>query len=165
MVGDDDAHVVDDCSTRGALDAEGGQPRVALVAEDSHCLHALDELDGLGELVEECIKLEEELDDACELEIVVLEFLREVLPLVHGLVGLCRQWLDSSRVELVAPQELECHGVVVLDVVSRHLVQVGGDAHVLPLHVGVVVAVLVLAQRPLEFDVVGALESRCRVGD
>ena len=140
---------------------EGCQPRVALVAEDSHCLHALDELDGLGELVEELVELEEELDDACELEIVVLEFLCEVLPLVHGLVGLCRQWLDSNHVELVAPQELERHGVVVLDIVSRHLVQVGGDVHVLPLHVGVVIAVLVLAQRLLRFDIVDVLASRC----
>ena len=41
----------------------------------------------------------------------------------------------------------------------------GVVALTLPLHVGVGVAVLVLAQRPLEFDVVGALESRCRVGD
>ena len=128
--------------------------------EDSHFRHALDEVDGLGELVEELVELEEELDDACELEIVVLEFLREVLPLVHGLVGLGRQRLDSNRVELVAPQELERHGVVVLDVVSRHLVQVGGDAHVLPLHVGVVVAVLELAQRLLRFDVMDVLASR-----
>ena len=66
---------------------------------------------------------------------------------------------------LVAPQVLERHGVVVLDVVPRHLEHFGVDALALPLHVGVVVAVLVLAQRPLEFDVVGALESRCRVGD
>ena len=41
----------------------------------------------------------------------------------------------------------------------------GVDARVLPLHVGVVVAVLVLAQWLLEFDVVGALESRCLIGD
>ena len=54
---------------------------------------------------------------------------------------------------------------VALDVVPRHLVLLGVDALALPLHVGVVVAVLVLAQRPLEFDVVGALESQCRVGD
>ena len=64
-------HVVDDCSTRGVLDAEGCQPRVALVVEDSHCPHALDELDGLGELVEERIDLEKEFDDSCELEVVV----------------------------------------------------------------------------------------------
>ena len=63
-VGDDNAHVVDDCATRGALDAEGCQPRVALVAEDSHCFHVLDELNGLGELVEERVELEGELDDA-----------------------------------------------------------------------------------------------------
>ena len=133
--------------------------------EDFHCLHALDELDVLGELVEELVELEEELDDARELEIFVLEFLREVLPLVHGLVGFGRQRLDSNRVELVAPQVLERHGVVVLDVVPRHLEHFGVDALALPLHVGVVVAVLVLAQRPLEFDVVGALESRCLIGD
>ena len=69
---DDDAHVVDDCSTRGALDAEGCQPHVALVVEDVHCLHALDELDGVVELEWELRELEEELDDASELEIIVL---------------------------------------------------------------------------------------------
>ena len=53
--------------------------------EDFHCLHALDELDGLGELVEERVELEEELDVASALEIVVHEVLREVLPLLHGL--------------------------------------------------------------------------------
>ena len=111
--------------------------------------------------MEKLVELEEELDDARELEIFVLEFLREVLPLVHGLVGFSRLRLDSNHVELVAPPELERHGVVVLDVVSRHLVQVGGDAHVLPLHVGVFVAVHELAQRLLRLDVVGALESRC----
>ena len=43
--------------------------------------------------------------------------------------------------------------------------QLGVDALALPLHVGVVIIVLVLAQSPLEFDVVDALESRCLVGD
>ena len=113
--------------------------------EDFHCRRALDELDVLGELVEELVELEEELDNARELEIFVLEFLREVLPLVHGLVGFGRQWLDSNRVELVAPQVLERHGVDVLGVVLLHLVQLGVDTLALPLHVGVVVAVLVLA--------------------
>ena len=65
----------------------------------------------------------------------------------------------------VAPQVLELHGVVDLGVVPRHLEHFGVDALALPLHVGVVVAVLVLAQRPLEFNVVGTLESRCLVGD
>ena len=88
-----------------------------------------------------------------------------MLPLVHGLVGLCRQWLDSNHVELVAPQELERHGVVVLDVEPRHLVHFGVDARALPLHVGIVVAALVLAQRLLGFDVVDALASRCRIED
>ena len=56
--------------------------------EDFHCRHALDELDVLGELVEELVELEEELeelDDARELEISVLEFLREVLLLFTSL--------------------------------------------------------------------------------
>ena len=115
--------------------------------------------------MEELVELEEELDDAHALEIFVLEFLREVLPLVDRLVGFGRLRLDSNRVELVAPQVLERHGVVVLDVVPRHLEHFGVDALALPLHVGVVVAILGLAQRPLEFDIVGALESWCRVGD
>ena len=119
----------------------------------------------LGEPVEELVELEEELDDACELEIVILEFLHQVPPLVHALVGLGRQQLDSNRVELVAPQVLEHHGVVVLELVPRQLEHFGVDALALALHVGVVVAILVLAQRPLEFDIVGALESRCLVGD
>ena len=41
----------------------------------------------------------------------------------------------------------------------------GVDALALPLHVGVVVVVLVLAQKPLGVDLVGGLESRCRVED
>ena len=60
---------------------------------------------------------------------------------------------------------LELHRVVVLGIVPRHLVHLGVDVRALPLHVGVVVAVLVLAQRPLGFDVIHALESRCRVED
>ena len=115
--------------------------------------------------MEERIELEGELDNACELEIVAREFLREVLPLLHGIVSLARQRLDSHRVELVAPQVLERHGVVVLDVEPRYLVRFGVDTHVLPLHVGVVVAVLELAQRLLRLDVVGALESRCPEAD
>ena len=59
--------------------------------EDFHCRLALDELDVLGELVEELVEFEdelEELDDARELEISVLEFLRKMLLLVLELVGL-----------------------------------------------------------------------------
>ena len=82
--------------------------------EDSHYRHALDELDGLGELVEERVELEEELDDASALEIVFHEVLREVLPLLHGLVSLGRQGLDSHRVELVVPQVLERHELLFL---------------------------------------------------
>ena len=84
-----------------------------------------------------------------------------MLPLLHGLDGLGRQRLDSHRVELVAPQVLERHEVVVLDVEPRHLVHFGVDARVLPLHVGVVVAILELAQRLLRLDVVDVLASRC----
>ena len=115
--------------------------------------------------MEELVDLKEELDGARELGIFVLEFLRDVLPLVHGLDGLGWQRLDSNRIELVVPQVFERHGVVVLDVVPRHLVHFGVDARVLPLHVGVVVVVLVLAQRLLGFDVVDALASRCRIED
>ena len=80
-----------------------------------------------------------------------------MLPLLHGLVGLGRQRLDPHHVELVAPQVLERHGVVVLDVEPRHFVHFGVDARILPLHVGVIVVVLELAQRLLRLDVVGAL--------
>ena len=47
---------------------------------------------------------------------------------------------------LVALQVLEFHGVVLLGIVHRRLVQLGVDALALPLHVGVVMAVLVQAQ-------------------
>ena len=70
------------------------------------------------------------------------------------------KWIEVC-LTLVAPQVLERHGVVVLYVEPRHLVHFGVDARVLPLHVGVVVVVLELAQRLLRLDVVGALESRC----
>ena len=102
--------------------------------EDSHCLHALGELDVLGELVGELVELEEELeelDDARELEIFVLEFLREVLLHVHELVGLGWLRLDLILGGLFAPQLLELLAIVALDVVPRHLVHLGVDARVL----------------------------------
>ena len=136
--------------------------------EDFHCRHALDELDVLGELVEELVELEEELeelDDARELEIFVHELLREVLPLVHADGNCVWRRRDLNLEGHVAPLVLELHGVVVHGIVPRHLVLLGVDALALPLHVGVVVAFLVLAQKPLGFDVVGALESWCRVED
>ena len=131
--------------------------------EDFLCLLALVELDVLGELGEELVELDEELeelDDAHVIDKSFLELRREVLLDVVELVGL--DWLrhDLSHEGHVAPQVLELHLVVVLDVVPRHLVHFGVDTFALPLHVGVVVAVLVLVQKPLEFDVVGALESR-----
>ena len=98
----------------------------------------------LGELVELEEELEE-LDDARELEIFVLEFLCEMLLLVLELVGLDRLRLDLNLGGLVVPQVLELHVVVVLGVVPRHLVHLGVDARALPLHVGVVVAIFVLA--------------------
>ena len=115
--------------------------------------------------MEELVELAGELDDARELEIFVLEFLRDVLLHVHELLNLGWLWLDMNLGGLVAPQVLERHGVVVLDVVPRHLEHFGVDALSLPLHVGIVVVVLGLAQRPLEFDVVDALESQCLIGD
>ena len=131
--------------------------------EDFHCRHALDELDVLGELVEELVELEEELDDARELEIFVHELLHEVLLHVHDLVSLGWLRLDLNLGGHVAPQVLELHGVVVLGVVPRYLVHLGVDALALPLHVGIVVAILMLAQKPLGFYIVSALESWCRV--
>ena len=134
----------------------------------SYCRVALVELDVLGKLVEELVELEEELeelDDARELEILFFEPLHEVLPLVHELVDLGWLRIDLHLGGLVAAQVLEHLAIVALDVVPRHLVLLGVDALALPLHVGVVVAFLVLAQRPLGFDVVGALESWCHIED
>ena len=111
--------------------------------EDFQCLLALVELDVLGELVEELV----ELDVARELDIFVRELLREALLDVHELVGLGWLRLDLILGGLVAPQVLELLAIVALDVVPRHLVLLGVDTLALPLRVGVVVAVLVLAQR------------------
>ena len=104
--------------------------------EDFHCLLALVELDVLGELVEELV----ELDFAHELDIFVRGLLSE-------LVGLGWLRLDLNLGGLVAPQVLEHLAIVALDVLPRHLVLLGVDALALHLRVGVVVAVLVLAQR------------------
>ena len=60
---------------------------------------------------------------------------------------------------------LERHGVVVLDVVPRHLEHFGVDALAPLVLVVVGVAVLVLARMQLVFGVVDARESRCRVED
>ena len=80
---------------------EDCQPHIALVVEDFHCRHArveLEDLVELDEVLDEHVEVLEELDDARELEIFVLEFLREVLPLVHGLVGFGRlRRLESRR--------------------------------------------------------------------
>ena len=117
--------------------------QLALVVEDFHCLLALVELDVLGEFVEELV----ELDVARELDIFVRELLREVLLHVHEFVGLGWLHLDLILGGLVAPQVLEHLAIVALDVVPRHLVLLGVDALALPLRVGIVVAILVLAQR------------------
>ena len=146
------------CSGRDddVLDEEGRLLKLALAVEDFHCLLALVELDVLGELVEELV----ELDVARDLDICVRELLHEALLHVHELVGLGWLWLDLNLGGHVAPQVLDLHGSIVLGVVPRHL---GVNALSLPLHVGVVVASLVLAQKLLGFDVVGSLESRCSV--
>ena len=88
-----------------------------------------------------------ELDDSRELDIFVLEIYREVLLVSHGLGGCAWLRLDLNLRGHVVPQVLEIHVVVVLDVVLRHLVHLGVVALVLPLLVGVGVAVLVLAQK------------------
>ena len=84
-----------------------------------------------------------------------------MLPIDFTYRGCAWQWLDLILEGHVAPRELVLHVVVAEDIDPRCLVPLDVDAHVLPLHVGIVVAVLVLAQRPLEFDVVGALECWC----
>ena len=126
--------------------------------EDFHCLVALGELGVLGEEVVE-------LDDALELDSSSLELLREVLLGAHNFASCAWLWFDLNLGGHVAPQVLELHTIVVEDVVPRHLGHFGVDALALPLHVGIVVAVLVLAQKPLGFDIVGALKSRCLVED
>ena len=88
-----------------------------------------------------------ELDVACELDIFIHELLHEVILHVHELVGLGWLRLDLILGGLVAPQVLEHLIIVALDVVPRHLVLLGEDALALPLRVGIVVDVLVLAQR------------------
>ena len=88
-----------------------------------------------------------------------------MLILVHANGGCVWRWRDLNLEGLVAPQVLEHLAIVALDVVPRHLVLLGVDALALPLHVGIVVAILMLAEKPLGFDVVGALESWCRVED
>ena len=131
-------------------------------------LHALDELDVLGKLVEKLVELEEELeelDDARELEISVLEFLCDMLLLVIDLVGLGWLRLDLNHEGHIAPQVLELHVVVGLVVVPRHLVHLDVVALAPLVLVVVGVAVLVLVRKQLGFDDVDALESRCRVED
>ena len=93
--------------------------------------------------MEELVKL----DDGRELGVVVLELLREVLLDVHELVGLGWLWINLILGGLVAPQALELLAMVALDIVPRHLVLLCVDAVALPLRAGVVVVVLVLAQR------------------
>ena len=115
--------------------------------------------------MDELVELEEELDNARELGIFVLQLLHEVLLDVHKAAGLGWLRLDLILGGLIEPQMLQLLAIVALDVVPRHLVLLGVDALALPLHVGVVVAVLMLTQRPLEFDIVGALESRYRIKD
>ena len=128
------------------------QPHIALGMEDFHSHHALGELEvveELVELVEELVELVEELeelDDACELYIVFLELPREALLVAHELGGCAWLRLDLNLEGHVAPQVLELHVVVALDVVPRHLVHLGVVALVPLLLVGVDVAVLVLAR-------------------
>ena len=87
-----------------------------------------------------------EFDVARRLDIFVRELLGEVLLHVHELVGLGWLRLDLNLGGLVAPQVLEHLRIVALDIVPQHLVLLGEDALALPLRVGVVFVVLVLAQ-------------------
>ena len=90
-----------------------------------------------------------------------LELRREVLLDVDELVGL--DWLrhDLNLEGHVAPQVLELHVVVVLDVAPRHLVHLDVVALAPLVRVDVGIAVPELAQRLLRLDVVDVLASRC----
>ena len=156
------------CLPHVALGEEGCRSHVALGEEGVHCLLALDGLDVLVSLEEKLVYLDEELvdlDDAHVLGKSFLELRREVLLDVVELVGL--DWLrhDLSLEEHVAPQVLELHVVVVLDVAPRRLVHLDVVALAPLVLVVVGVAVLVLVRKQLGCDDVDALESRCRVED
>ena len=94
-----------------------------------------------------------------------LELRREVLLDVVELVGLDWLWHDLNLEGHVAPQVLELHVVVVLDVAPRRLVYLDVVALAPLVLVVVGVAVLVLVRKQLGCDDVDALESRCRVED
>ena len=141
------------CLPHVALGGEGCRSHVALGEEGVHCLLALDGLDVLVSLEEKLVYLDEELvdldeglDDAHVLGKSFLELRREVLLDVVELVGL--DWLrhDLNLEGHVAPQVLELHVVVVLDVVPRRLVHLDVVALVPLVLVVVGVAVLVLVR-------------------
>ena len=124
---------------------EDCQPRVALGVEDFHCLLALGEL---LVLVEELVGLDEELEELDNAHVIdksFLEFHREALLVAHELVDFGWLQLDLNLEGHVAPQVLELHVVVVLDVVPRRLVHLDVVALVPLVLVVVDVAVLVLA--------------------
>ena len=147
------------------LGEEGCLPHDTLGEEVVHCLLALDGLDVLVSHEEELVDLDEELVDAHVLGKSFLELRREVLLDVVELVGL--DWLrhDLSLEEHVAPQVLELHVVVVVDVAPRRLVHLDVVALAPLVLVVVGVAVLVLVRKQLGCDDVDALENRCRVED
>ena len=94
-----------------------------------------------------------------------LELRREVLLDVVELVGCAWLRLDLNLGGHVAPQVLELHVVVVLDVAPRRLVHLDVVALAPLVLVVVGVVVLVLVRKQLGFDNVDALEGRCRVED
>ena len=106
-----------------------------------------------------------ELVGAIVLDSSSLELRRKVLLLAHEYASCVRRWRDLCLRGHIAPQVLELHVVVVLDVAPRRLVHL--DVVVLaPLVLAVVgIAVLVLVRKQLGCDDVDALESRCRVED
>ena len=137
-----------------------------------HCLLALDGLDvlvsheeELVDLGEELVNLDEELVDLDVLCKSFLELRREVLLDVVELDSLDWLWHDLSHEGHVAPQVLELHVVVVLDVAPRRLVHLDVVALAPLVFVVVGVAVIVLVRKQLGCDDVDALESRCRVED
>lgn len=86
-----------------------------------------------------------ELDGAIMLDSSSLELHCEVLLLSHADVDCVRRRRNLCLGGHVAPQVLQFHAIVVIDVVPQHLVCLGVGALALPLG-GASVAFLVLAQ-------------------
>ena len=114
--------------------------------EDFQYLLSLGELEVLGEEVVE-------LDDALKLDSSSLELLRKALLGAHDFAGCAWLRLDLNLGGHVAPQVLELHVVVVLDVVPRHIVHLGVVVVALPLLLALALPFLCLRESCLVLTV------------